>query len=245
MKRVLCILFFAALGMANSFGQAPAPAKATEKPKVRPPWELEWAYLSKYHDADVQLGAPRPNENRVVFMGDSITEGWAGANPKFFAGTDNIDRGISGQTTSQMLVRFRQDVIGLKPAVVVILGGTNDIAENGGITTLRAIEDNLQSMVELAQVHKIRVVLASVLPTLDYPWRRGLTPAPKIAAFNRWMVEFCRQHHLVYLDYYSALATPDGAMKPGLSIDGVHPTLAGYSIMEPLAEAAIRDALKS
>lgn len=244
MKRVFCILFLAALGTANAFGQAPAAAKASEKPKVRPPWELEWAYLSKYRDADAQLEAPRANENRVVFMGDSITEGWAGTDPRFFDATHYVDRGISGQTTSQMLVRFRQDVIGLKPAVVVILGGTNDIAENGGITTLGAIEDNLQSMVELAQVNRIRVVLASVLPTRDYPWRRGLNPAPKIAALNRWMLEFCRQHHLVYLDYYSALATSDGAMKPGLSIDGVHPSLAGYSIMEPLAEAAVRDALK-
>jgi len=155
-----------------------------------------------------------------------------------------VNRGIGGQTTSQMLVRFRQDVIWLRPAAVVILGGTNDIAENGGITTLEAIEENLQSMVELARSNRIHVVLASVLPALDYPWRPGLQPADKISALNRWIEAFCAKNHLVYLDYYTAMVDGKRALRPELSNDGVHPTSAGYAVMEPLAEGAIRKALK-
>jgi lysophospholipase L1-like esterase len=143
-----------------------------------------------------------------------------------------------------MLVRFRQDVIQLKPAVVVILGGTNDIAQNGGITTLEAIEENLQSMVELARLNGIRVVVASVLPALDYPWRRGLQPADKISALNQWIEGFCLRNHLVYLDYYSAMVDGAHGLRPELSKDGVHPNGAGYSVMEPLAEKAIREALR-
>jgi lysophospholipase L1-like esterase len=204
---------------------------------------MEWAYLSKYRDADAKLGPPGPMDKRVVFLGDSITEAWGIADAKFFAAGPYIDRGIGGQTTSQMLVRFRQDVIALKPAAVVILGGTNDIAENGGKTTMEAIEENLQSMVELAQLHGIRVVLSSVLPTLDYPWRPGLQPADKIAALNHWMEDFCMRNQLVYLDYYSRMVAANRSMRPELSNDGVHPNGPGYSIMDPLAEEAIRKAL--
>ncbi len=234
----------AILSTVCTFAQAPAPPVATQPAKARPPWELEWAYLSKYHDADAKLGDPGPAEQRIVFMGDSITEGWGTTDGRFFSGRPYVNRGISGQTTSQMLVRFRQDVIALKPAAVVILGGTNDIAQNGGLTTVEAIEDNLKSMVELAQVHRIRVILASVLPTLDYPWRRGLEPRDKISALNRWMAEFCGRNNLGYLDYYSAMADENLAMKSGLSMDGVHPTDAGYRVMEPMAEEAIEKALR-
>jgi lysophospholipase L1-like esterase len=246
MRRISHAFVFLSLGVASALAQAqaPAPAKPADQPKVRPPWELEWAYLSKYRDANARLGPPGTTENRVVFFGDSITEGWGNIDGEFFAAKPYVNRGISGQTTSQMLVRFRQDVIGLKPAAVVILGGTNDIAENGGITTLGAIEENLQSMVELAQVNKIRVVLASVLPTLDYPWRPGLKPKDKITALNQWMENFCRLNNLVYLDYYSAMVDANGALRPELTKDGVHPNGAGYSIMGPLAEEAIRTALK-
>jgi lysophospholipase L1-like esterase len=244
MRRIPHALLFLSLGVAGALAQTPTPAKAPDQPKARPPWELEWAYLSKYHDADARLGPPGTNENRVVFFGDSITEGWGNLDAEFFAAKPYLNRGISGQTTSQLLVRFRQDVIGLKPAAVVILGGTNDIAENGGITTLGAIEENLQSMVELAQVNKIRVVLASVLPTLDYPWRPGLKPKDKITALNQWMENFCWLNNLVYLDYYSAMVDANGALRPELTKDGVHPNAAGYSIMGPLAEKAIRAALK-
>jgi lysophospholipase L1-like esterase len=244
MKRISHAFLFLSLGVASAFAQTPTPAKVADQQKVRPPWELEWAYLSKYRDADARLGPPGIAENRVVFFGDSITEAWGAVDGDFFAARPYVNRGISGQTTSQMLVRFRQDVIGLKPAAVVILGGTNDIAGNGGITTLEAIEENLQSMVELAQVNKIRVVLASVLPTLDYPWRPGLKPRDKITALNRWIEKFCRLNNLVYLDYYSAMVDANGALRPELTKDGVHPNGAGYSIMGPLAEEAIRTALK-
>lgn len=244
MRKFLHAFLFPVLGAAAALAQTPEPTTATVPPKVRPPWELEWAYLSKYHDANALLGPPGPTENRVVFLGDSITEGWGKEDGSFFAANPYVNRGIGGQTTSQMLVRFRQDVIGLRPAVVVILGGTNDIAENGGITTLEAIEGNLQSMVELARVNGIRVVLSSVLPALDYPWRPGLQPRDKIAALNSWIREFSRSNHIVYLDYYSAMVDGHGALRPELSKDGVHPTSAGFSIMEPLAQEAIRSALR-
>lgn len=210
---------------------------------TRPVWEREWAYLSKYREANAQLPPPAPGEQRVVFMGDSITEGWASATD-FFSRYHFVGRGISGQTTSQMLVRFRQDVIDLKPAVVVILAGTNDIAGNGGETTLDAIENNLQSMAELARFNHIRVVLASILPAIDYPWRRGLEPAPKIVAVNRWIADYCARMGFVYLDYYSAMADKSGGLPGELSKDGVHPTPAGFAIMAPLAEQAIAQALK-
>jgi lysophospholipase L1-like esterase len=242
MKTTLCASFLAAAGVACAFAQT-GPAPSPEPLRARQPWELEWAYLSKYRDADARLGPPGPTEDRVIFLGDSITEAWGEADGPFFAHASYLNRGIGGQTTSQMLVRFRQDVIELQPSAVVILGGTNDIAENGGLTTLEAIEENLQSMAELAQLHRIHVVMASVLPTLDYPWRPGLHPADKISALNRWMEAFCGRNHLVFVDYYGAMVDADRAMRPGLSKDGVHPTRAGYSIMEPLVEQAIRKAL--
>lgn len=240
------LLTCAAIMVAFATGAAAAPAPgadATAKPKERPPWEREWAYLSKYHDANRQLPPPARGERRVVFMGDSITEMWA-SSTDFFARHHYIGRGISGQTTAQMLVRFRQDVIDLRPAVVVILAGTNDIAENGGVTTPEAIEDNLQSMAELARCNHIRVVLASILPAIDYPWRRGLEPADKIAAVNRWIAGYCRREHIGYVDYYDAMVDANRGLPPTLSQDGVHPTPAGFAVMEPLAEKAIRAALK-
>jgi len=232
------------LGAAGVLAQTAEPSKAPETPKARPPWELEWAYLSKYHDADAQLGAPARGEKRIVFLGDSITEGWGVSDGKFFSGRPYINRGISGQTTSQMLVRFRQDVIDLRPSVVVILGGTNDIAQNGGITTVEAIEQNLQSMAELAKANRIRVVLSSVLPAFSYPWRPGIQPADKIAELNRWIAAYCATNHLVYLDYYSPLVDARRGLPAVFSEDGVHPNRAGYAVMEPLAEKAIQRALR-
>jgi lysophospholipase L1-like esterase len=221
---------------------AGTPGQQAVVPATRPPWEREWAYLSRYHEANAKLAPPAAGERRIVFLGDSITESWA-ARGSFFPGEPYVNRGIGGQTTAQMLVRFRQDVIGLNPALVVILAGTNDIAENGGPTTLEAIEDNLQSMAELAKLNGIRVILASNLPAIDYPWRRGLEPADKISALNRWIAEYCATNHLVYLDYYSAMVDDKRALRRDLSNDGVHPTAAGFAVMAPLAEKAIRDAL--
>jgi lysophospholipase L1-like esterase len=211
----------------------------------------DWPFLAKYRDADKELPPPAPGETRVVFMGDSITEGWgrkeSATSPdraEFFSGKPYINRGISGQTTPQMLVRFRQDVIDLQPKVVVLLAGTNDIAENTGKTTLRDIGNNIASMSDLARANGIRLVLCSVLPTSDFPWRRGLEPAPKIRALNAWIKEYAAKNGFVYVDYYSSMATSDGGLKPELSLDGVHPNKAGYEIMAPLAEAGVEEALK-
>jgi lysophospholipase L1-like esterase len=202
----------------------------------------DFAGLDRYAAADRAVSPFE--EGRVVFYGDSITDAWGRNGGRFFPGKPYINRGISGQTTPQMLVRFRQDVIDLHPRAVVILAGTNDIAGNTGPSTLAMIEDNFSSMADLGRANGIRVILASVLPTVDYPWRKGLDPAPKIKLLNQWIAAYCAAHQLTYLDYYAAMAGPDGGMKPGISIDGVHPNAAGYAIMEPLAEQAIETTLR-
>jgi len=204
----------------------------------------DWAYLERYRAENAALTPPRKGENRVVFMGNSITDGWAKYFPTMFPGKPYIGRGIGGQTTPQMLVRFRQDVIALKPAVVVILAGTNDIAGNTGPSTLEMIEDNLASMAELARANGIAVVLSSVLPVYDYPWKPGLEPAPKIVALNAWMKQYAASHGAVYLDYHSAMSDERQGMKSDLATDGVHPNEAGYRVMAPLAERAIAEALR-
>jgi lysophospholipase L1-like esterase len=204
----------------------------------------DWAQLAKYRAANAALAAPAPGENRVVFMGNSITEGWATHFDSLFPGKPYVGRGISGQTTPQMLVRFRQDVIALRPAVVVILGGTNDIAGNTGPSTLEMIEDNLASMTELAKANGIRVVLASVLPAADYPWKRGLEPGPKIVALNAWIKQYAERAGAVYLDLHTPMANEQHGMKSELSGDGVHPNIAGFRLMSPLTERAIAEALR-
>lgn len=203
----------------------------------------DWAYLERYRADNASLGAPRAGENRVVFMGNSITEGWAKHFPVMFPGKPYVGRGISGQTTPQMLVRFRQDVIALDPAVVVLLAGVNDIAGNTGPATLEMIEDNLQSMTELARANGIAVVVSSVLPAYDFPWRRGVEPAPKIVALNAWLKQYAAAQRLVYVDYHSAMVDARQGLRAELSGDGVHPNEAGYRVMAPLVEAAIAEAL--
>jgi lysophospholipase L1-like esterase len=203
----------------------------------------DWPQLNRYRAANETLSAPRAGQDRVVLFGDSITEEWARLVPTMFAGTRYVGRGISGQTTPQMLVRFRQDVIALKPKAVVILAGTNDIAGNTGPSTLAMIEDNLASMVELAKANGISVILASVLPVADYPWKRGLDPAGKIVQLNYWMKNYALSNGHVFLDYHTAMAGQFQGMKDGLSRDGVHPNLDGYKVMTPLLEAAILQAL--
>ncbi|WP_433967484.1 GDSL-type esterase/lipase family protein [Tunturiibacter gelidiferens] len=150
-----------------------------------------------------------------------------------------MNRGISGQTTPQMVVRFRQDVIDLHPAAVVILAGTNDVAGNTGPMTPQMTEDNFRSMIDLAKANGIRVIVASILPVADYPWKPGLAPAPKIKALNDWLKGYCVNHSVTYLDYYAAMVGQVGGMKAGISFDGVHPNARGYTIMAPLAQAAI------
>lgn len=203
----------------------------------------DWANLNRYSEENSKLGLPATGEKRVVFMGNSITEGWGQIYPEFFAGKPYINRGIGGQTTPQMLLRFRADVIDLKPAVVVILAGTNDIAGNTGPSTLKMIEDNIFSMAELANAHGIKVVLSSVLPVFDYPWKPGLQPVEKIASLNEHIKQYAAKNGFIYLDYFSSLADERKGMKAAYATDGVHPNVAGYKVMGPLAEAAIAKAL--
>jgi lysophospholipase L1-like esterase len=205
----------------------------------------DFAWLAKFKEADLALGPPAAGENRVVFMGDSITQGWKIEGPDgYFPGKPYINRGISGQTTPQMLVRFRQDVIDLKPKVVVILAGINDIAGNTGPETLEQIEDNLASMAELATANHIRVVLCSVMPAFDFPWRPGMTPAPKVVELNTWIKSYAAEKHHVYVDFHSAMKDERDGLPASLSHDGVHPLPAGYAIMTPLVEAGIQKALQ-
>lgn len=199
----------------------------------------DWANLNRYKDENLKLGITSTNEKRIVFMGNSITEGWIIADPDFFNGKPYINRGISGQTTPQMLVRFRQDVVNLKPASVVILAGTNDIAGNTGPSTLEMIEDNIASMVEIAKSNGIKVILCSVLPAYDYPWKRGLNPAEKIVALNKWIKEYSDKDEISYVDFFTPMADERNGLKQDYSDDGVHPNLAGYKIMEPILESAI------
>lgn len=214
----------------------------------------DWPALSRYRDANSTTKPPAKDESRVVFLGDSITDSWD--DPRyggFFPGKPYVDRGISGQTTPQMLVRFRADVIALKPRLVVILAGTNDLAGNTGPTTLEAIEDNLTSMFDLAHANGIRVVFASVLPISDYEHssngqpivRSKQRPPEQIIALNAWMKKYAAMHGGIYLDYFSAMADDKGFLKEELSEDGLHPNQKGYEVMAPLAEQAIAAALKS
>jgi lysophospholipase L1-like esterase len=201
----------------------------------------DFGWLERFKEEDVKLGPPAAGENRVVFMGDSITQGWH--LDQSFPGKPYINRGIIGQTTPQMLVRFRQDVIALEPKVVVILAGTNDIAGNTGPETLEEIEDNLASMADLAYANGIRVVLCTITPAFDYPWQPGLTPAPKIDAVNTWMKRYAGDRDYILVDFHSAMKDGRDGLSPALSHDGVHPLPAGYAIMAPLAEAGIQKAL--
>lgn len=204
----------------------------------------DWAYLSRYRNDNIKLGCPTENEKRIVFMGNSITEGWSSVYPEFFTGKSYINRGISGQTTPQMLVRFRQDVVNLKPRIVVILAGTNDIAGNTGPSTLEMIQDNIASMVEIALANNIKVILCSLIPAYDYPWKPGLKPAEKIVELNKWINNYASQNNLTYVDYFSSMADEKNGLKKEYSEDGVHPNLEGYKAMAPILENAIIKVLK-
>jgi lysophospholipase L1-like esterase len=235
----------------NAQAAQPAPAGQT-LPSEHPNnayWQqhgaqlmVDFGGLNRFKEADVELGAPKPSEDRVVFMGASIIERWN--LEQSFPGKPYINRGIGGQTSPQMLVRFRQDVIDLRPTAVVILAGTNDIAGNTGPMTLDQTEEDIASMADLARANGIRVVLCSLLPAFDLPWAPGIDPAPKIAEVNAWIQAYAGARGYVYVDYYSAMKDDRGGLPPLLSEDGVHPLPAGYAIMAPLAEAGIEKALK-
>lgn len=247
------MLIFTAMlaGIAAGICTAKLSAQATATPSAENK-EIEqmrtkladWPNLARYRDENATLPAPGPNDKRVVFFGDSITDNWGHLIGSFFPGENYINRGISGQTTPQMLIRFQQDVVHLHPALVILLAGTNDIAGNTGPSTPQMILDNFESMAAIAKQNNIKMVIASVLPATAYPWKPGIQAAEKIRQLNQSLKELCSREGLLYLDYYSAMADEQGAMRPGLSSDGVHPTAKGYEIMAPLAEATIKKALQ-
>lgn len=204
----------------------------------------DWPNLKRYAEANAQLDATHAKEDRVVFMGNSITEGWVNSNASFFTENNFIGRGISGQTTPQMLLRFRQDVIDLDPAAVVILAGTNDIAGNTGPMTEEQIFDNIVSMSELAEANGIEVIISSILPAANYPWKPEIESVAPILKINTMLKYYCEGKGIIYLDYFSEMANDKNGLPKKLSNDGVHPTEAGYKVMEPLALEAIRKAHK-
>ncbi len=245
-----------AVFLISSSGQAQtptAPAQPSSADQSKLQAELDqarqrlqdWPQLSRYHAENATVAAPKPNENRVVFLGDSITDSWGRGRGQFFPGKPYINRGISGQTTPQMLIRMRPDVIALKPKAMVLLAGTNDLAGNTGSMTVEVIEDNITSISELAKANKIRVVLASVLPVCDYikPQTQN-RPPDKIVALNQWLKNYAAQQNFVYLDYYSAMVNAKGMLKQELTYDCLHPNDAGYAVMQPLAEKAISQVLQ-
>lgn len=203
----------------------------------------DWNQLGRYYAENQKLKAAAPEPRRVVFLGDSITDGWRLA--QYFPGKPYVNRGISGQTTPQMLVRMFPDVIDLKPAAVIILAATNDIARNTGPTTLTMIQENFQAMTELAQAHGIKVIFCSVTPISDYTQRKQSEQRPPsdILKLNAWMREYAAKTGSVYADYFSALVDDKGMLRDGLSNDGLHPNAKGYELMAPIAEAAIQKAL--
>lgn len=257
MTRVIAVIS-AMVCAGQLWAQAPAPAangQVANQPVVQPSDAEQiqhmqaklddWPNLHRYQAENAALPPPASGEQRVVFYGDSITDAWGRreGTGTFFPGKPYVNRGISGQTTPQMLVRFQQDVVHLHPAAVLILAGTNDIAGNTGPSTPQMIEDNFTSMAEIARQSGIKVILASITPAYAYPWKPGVNPVAEIREINQWLRNFCSANGCVYLGYYSSLADAKGAMLPGLSFDGVHPTAQGYAVMAPLAEAAITQAL--
>ena len=250
--RVALVFFLGGCACAQQPTPQPTPIEAARQRledyrKSRAPvWMSDFGELGRYRDADGSLPAPAPGENRVVFMGDSITDMWPLA--EYFPGKSYVDRGIGGQTTPQMLIRFRQDVIDLSPKVVVILAGTNDIAGNTGPMRLEDTEANYASMAELAKAHGIRVVFSSVTPIYgDSPRAEALflqRSPEKILELNRWLKDYCEKSGFLYLDYFGAMVDEKGFLKRDLSEDGLHPNPAGFRIMAPLAETAIQKALQ-
>ncbi|GAB4135735.1 MAG: SGNH/GDSL hydrolase family protein [Ignavibacteriales bacterium] len=205
----------------------------------------DWANLSRFAEENKKINVNENSESRVVFMGNSITEGWIKSDPDFFKKNNFVNRGISGQTTPQMLLRFRQDVINLKPAAVVILAGTNDLAGNTGPTTIEAIEGNLISMCELAKLNGIKVILCSILPAYDYWWNPGVFPTEKIITINSWIKSYATENNFGFVDYFSATADAEKALDKRYSGDGIHPNEVGYSVMKKLVLSEISKVLNT
>jgi lysophospholipase L1-like esterase len=222
------------------YSQAPQPAIADPHLRML---AIDYGQLTRYAAADLALPPAAPGEQRVVFYGDSITDAWR--LDQYFPGKGYINRGISGQTTPQMVVRFRQDVLNLRPRVVVLLAGTNDLAGNTGPMTLQETEDNYATMAELARLHNITMVFSSVMPVNNYihPEMTTGRPPASILVLNTWLKAYCQANHLIYLDYYTPMLDSSGMLQKSLTLDGLHPNPAGYALMAPLAQSAVNAAL--
>jgi lysophospholipase L1-like esterase len=232
-------------GLAFSSGQNPTNVSPDEVARMQRLLQ-DWPEMGRYRKWDEALPAPVPGEKRVVFLGDSITDFWSQRSKDFFANKAYVNRGISGQTAPQMLLRFRQDVINIKASVVVILAGTNDLSGVNGPETIAEIEGYLASLAELARANSIKVVLCSILPVHDYAKPRTASRRPAdIMQINSWMKEFCVRTGCTYVDYYNHMLDARVVLSKGLSLDGLHPNEAGYAIMQPLVERGIEQALAS
>lgn len=246
--KLTILLVTALLTELSAYAQQRNADSAANKPSsaviAKEDFKDDWAALSHYAAENDRIGAPKPGEKRVVFLGSSIFERWKTTVPEFFEGRPYFDRGISGQLSPQLLIRFRQDVIDLKPKAVIILAGSNDIAGNTGHVTNERIMDNIRSMVELAKLHQIKVILCAYLPVYDYPWRKGLEPANKIIALNKLIKAYAVANNLILLDYFTPFADERNGQKTELTTDGVHPNAAGYRVMADVTERAISKALR-
>lgn len=238
-----CKLTYKLTRFLNRFVLVSVALVATHELGAQSSSRMNVGNLSRYAEANARLGAPKAGEQRVVFMGNSITEAWAQHFAALFPGKPYVGRGISGETTRQMRERFADDVIALMARVVVILAGTNDIAGNEGPVSNDVIQQNIAAMADSARAHGIRVVFCAVLPVYDYPWRPGLEPAPRIVALNRWLAEYAAQHNEVFVDLHTPLADERQGLPRHYAEDGVHPNVAGYRVMSPLVEAGIQRAL--
>lgn len=246
MNTKLTLLLSAGLLIASA-GYAQQSSPDTQKNKLvvaKEDLRDDWAALSHYAWENREVGDPKPGENRVVFLGSSIFERWKTTVPEFFKDRPYLDRGVSGQISGQLLLRFQQDVIGLKPKAVIILAGSNDIASNYGHLTNEYIMNNIRSMTELAKIHHIKVILCAYLPVFDYPWRKGIEPAGKIIALNKLIKAYVAENNLTLLDYFTPMVDERNGQKPELTTDGVHPNAAGYKVMAKVTEQAIAKALK-
>jgi len=243
MKLQLTLLLLFVISLSFSQQQNDTSKHAVVPTLIKEDYQDDWADLHHYAAKNAALPVPAKREKRVVFFGSSIFEHWQVLMPEFFDNKNYVNRGISGQISPQLLIRFRQDVIGLKPKAVIILAGSNDIAGSTGHVTNETIMDNVKSMAELAKRNHIKVILCDYLPVFDYPWRKGIEPAEKIIALNKQIELYARKKHLVVLDYFTPLADARSGQKAELTLDGVHPNADGYHIMAEATEAAIKKAV--